>query len=139
MLDWKEYIATVLQDGSIADIAIVGCTPKNKRIWACRSGGVLGQITSREIEVIIDKDRKSILQNGITISGKKYSIIRDNMLLEKNPSMDVRTLGDEGRSICIGKSSKALMFLMGQKGVHGGVVNKKMHDLVDSLNRNGNI
>ncbi|XP_072373650.1 profilin-3-like [Scyliorhinus torazame] len=139
MLDWKEYIAAILQDSTIADIAIVGCTPKNKRIWACRSDGVLGQVTSQEIEVIIDEDRKSILQNGITIGGKKYSIIRDNMLLEKNPSMDIRTLGDEGKSICIGRSSRVLMFLMGQKGVHGGVVNKKMHDLVDSLNRNGNI
>uniref|UniRef100_UPI00398E98DC profilin-3-like n=1 Tax=Pristiophorus japonicus TaxID=55135 RepID=UPI00398E98DC len=139
MLDWKEYIATVLQDCTIADIAIAGCTPKNKSIWACRSDGVLGKVTSQEIEVIIDKDRKSILQNGITIGGKKYSIIRDNMLMEKDPSMDIRTLGDEGRSICIGKSSRAVMFLMGQKGVHGGVVNKKMHDMVDFLNRNGNI
>ncbi|XP_067838197.1 profilin-3-like [Heptranchias perlo] len=139
MLDWKEYIATVLKDNTIEDIAIVGCTPKNKTIWACRSDGVLGQVTSQEIEVIIDNDRKSILQNGITIGGKKYSIIRDNMLLEKDPSMDIRTLGDEGKSICIGKSSKALMILMGQKGVHGGVVNKKMHDMVDFLNKNGNI
>ncbi|XP_072113541.1 profilin-3-like [Mobula birostris] len=139
MLDWKKYVADVLQDSTIADIAIVGCTPKNKTIWACRSDGVLGQITAQEVEVIIDKDRKSILQNGITIGGKKYSIIRDNMLLEKDPSMDVRTLDDEGKSLCIGKSSKALMFLMGQKGVHGGVINKKLHDMVDFLNRTGNI
>ncbi|XP_055488276.1 profilin-3-like [Leucoraja erinacea] len=139
MLDWKAYVAAVLQDSTIADIAIVGCTPKNKSIWACRSDGVFGRITSQEIEVIIDTDRKCILQNGITIGGKKYSIIRDNMLLENDPSMDIRTLGNEGMSICIGKSTKALMILMGQKGVHGGVINKKMHDMVDFLSRNGNI
>uniref|UniRef100_A0A4W3KAB7 Profilin n=1 Tax=Callorhinchus milii TaxID=7868 RepID=A0A4W3KAB7_CALMI len=131
--------STVLNDSTIEDIAIVGCTPKNKIVWACKPDGVLGNVTSVEVEVIIDKDRKSILQNGITIGGKKYSVIRDNMMLEKDPSMDIRTLGDEGKSICIGKSSKALVFLMGHKGVHGGVLNKKMHDMVDFLNKNGSI
>lgn len=136
MGDWKAYINTVLKDKNIEDIAIVGHSD-NKSVWASKPGGLLAAISPQEVGVIIGQDRKGFLQTGITIAGKKCSVIRDNLLVDKDAVMDTRTKGGDSRSICIGKTPKALIFLMGKKGVHGGALNKKMHDLVANMKSKG--
>ncbi|XP_015280841.1 PREDICTED: profilin-3 [Gekko japonicus] len=118
MGDWKAYINTVLKDKNIEDVAIVGHSD-NKSVWASKPGGLLAAISPQEI------------------AGKKCSVIRDNLLMDKDAVMDTRTKGGDSKSICIGKTAKALIFLMGKKGVHGGALNKKMHDLIASMKAKG--
>lgn len=136
MGDWKAYINTILKDKNIEDVAIVGHSD-NKSVWASKPGGLLAAISPQEVGVITGKDRKGFLQTGITIAGKKCSVIRDNLLVDKDAVMDTRTKGGDSKSICIGKTAKALIFLMGKKGVHGGALNKKMHDLIASMKAKG--
>ncbi|XP_062981653.1 profilin-3 [Elgaria multicarinata webbii] len=136
MGEWKAYINTILKDKNIEDVAIVGYSD-NKSVWASKPGGLLAAISPQEVGMITGQDRKSFLQTGITIAGKKCSVIRDNLLVDKDAVMDTRTKGGDNRSICIGKTAKALIFLMGKKGVHGGALNKKMHDMIASMKVKG--
>uniref|UniRef100_K7G3E0 Profilin n=1 Tax=Pelodiscus sinensis TaxID=13735 RepID=K7G3E0_PELSI len=117
MGDWKSYINTVLKDKNIEDVAIVGHSD-NKSVWASKPGGLLAAISPQEV---------------VTIAGKKCSVIRDNLLVEKDAVMDARTKEADSKSICIGKTPKALIFLMGKKGVHGGALNKKIHEMIASM------
>ncbi|XP_074844708.1 profilin-3 [Carettochelys insculpta] len=132
MGDWKSYINTVLKDKNIEDVAIVGHSD-NKSVWASKPGGLLAAISPQEVGVIIGQDRKGFLQTGITIAGKKCGVIRDNLLVEKDAVMDARTKESDSKAICIGKTPKALIFLMGKKGVHGGALNKKIHDMIAGM------
>ncbi|KGL79715.1 Profilin-3, partial [Tinamus guttatus] len=80
-------------------------------------------ISPQEVGLITGPDRKA------TVAGKKCSVIRDNLLVEEDDVMDIRTKGGDSRSICIGRTSRALIFLMGKRGVHGGALNKKVHEM----------
>ncbi|XP_024077079.1 profilin-3 [Terrapene carolina triunguis] len=132
MGDWKSYINTILKDKNIEDVAIVGHND-NKSVWASKPGGLLAAISPQEVGVIIGHDRKGFLQTGITIAGKKCSVIRDYLLVEKDAVMDTRTKEGDNKSICIGKTPRALIFLMGKNGVHGGSLNKKVHEMIASM------
>ncbi|XP_078506740.1 profilin-3 [Lissotriton helveticus] len=132
MGDWKTYINSFLKDRNVEDVAIVGHAD-NKSVWASKPGGLLAAISPQEVGVIVGMDRKTFLQTGITIAGKKCSIIRDNLMIEGDWVMDLRSKAGDSRSICIGKTSKALVFMMGQKGVHGGALNKKVHDIIKTM------
>ncbi|XP_019372025.1 PREDICTED: profilin-3 [Gavialis gangeticus] len=136
MGDWKSYINTILKDKNIEDVAIVGHLD-NKSVWASKPGGVLAAISPQEVGVITGQDRKTFLQTGITIAGKKCSVIRDNLLVDKDAVMDARTKGGDSMSICIGKTPKALVFLMGKKGIHGGALNKKVHEMITTMKSQG--
>ncbi|XP_068792618.1 profilin-3 [Struthio camelus] len=129
MGDWKNYINCILKDRNVEDVAIVGHSD-NKCVWASKPGGLLAAISPQEVGLITGQDRNGFLQTGITIAGKKCSVIRDNLLVEKDDVMDIRTKGGDGRSICIGRTPRALIFLMGKKGVHGGALNKKVHEMI---------
>uniref|UniRef100_H3A465 Profilin n=2 Tax=Latimeria chalumnae TaxID=7897 RepID=H3A465_LATCH len=128
MAHWKEYVNTILKDNTIADVAIVGL--EDKKIWASKPEGVFLQIAPQEIDFILKEERKQVRENGIKIGGKKYSVIRDNLTIEKDATMDLRLMGGEGKSVCIAKTGKALLILMGQKGVHGGILNKKAFEVL---------
>ncbi|NXG29454.1 PROF3 protein, partial [Dromaius novaehollandiae] len=129
MGDWKNYINYILKDRNVEDVAIVGHSD-NKCVWASKPGGLLAAISPQEVGLITGQDRKAFLQTGITIAGKKCSVIRDNLLVEEDDVMDTRTKGGDSRSICIGRTSRALIFLMGKRGVHGGALNKKVHEMI---------
>ncbi|NXE47581.1 PROF3 protein, partial [Casuarius casuarius] len=129
MGDWKNYINYILKDRNVEDVAIVGHSD-NKCVWASKPGGLLAAISPQEVGLITGQDRKAFLQTGITIAGKKCSVIRDNLLVEEDDVMDIRTKGGDSRSICIGRTSRALVFLMGKRGVHGGALNKKVHEMI---------
>ncbi|XP_042673855.1 profilin-3 [Centrocercus urophasianus] len=126
---WKYYIDCILSDRNIDDVAIVGLSD-NKCVWATKPGGLLSAVSPYEVDLITGQDRKTFLMTGITIAGKKCSVIRDSLLVEGDNVMDVRSKGGDSRSICIGRTPKALIFLMGNRGVHGGVLNQKIHDMI---------
>ncbi|NXV94022.1 PROF3 protein, partial [Calonectris borealis] len=129
MYYWKYYINSILADRNVEDVAIVGLSD-NKCLWAAKPGGLLAAISPQEVALIMGQDRKTFLLTGITIAGKKCSVIRDNLLVDEVNVMDIRSKGSDSRSICIGKTPKALIFLMGKKRVHGGTLNQKVHDMI---------
>uniref|UniRef100_A0A3P9J060 Uncharacterized protein n=1 Tax=Oryzias latipes TaxID=8090 RepID=A0A3P9J060_ORYLA len=49
----------------------------------------------------------------------------------------VSTAGEPTYNVSIGKTVKALVVLMGKEGVHGGQLNKKVHDMADYLRKSG--
>ncbi|NWZ47035.1 profilin-3 [Haliaeetus albicilla] len=126
---WKCYVNSILADRNIEDVAVVGLSD-NKCVWAAKPGGLLAAISPQEVGLITGQDRKTFLLTGITIAGKKCSVIRDSLLVDEDNVMDVRSKGSDSRSICIGKTPKALIFLVGKKGVHGGALNQKVHDMI---------
>ncbi|NWI67807.1 PROF3 protein, partial [Todus mexicanus] len=125
---WKQYLNSILEDSDIEDVAIMGLS--DKCMWAAKSGGLLAAISPAEASLIMSQDRETFLLTGITIAGKKCSVIRDSLLVDEDNVMDVRSKGSNSRSICIGKTPKALIFLMGKKGVHGGALNQKVHNMI---------
>ncbi|NXL90658.1 PROF3 protein, partial [Alectura lathami] len=129
---WMYYINCVLSDTSIEDVAIAGLSD-NKRVWATKPGGLLAAISPQEVGLITGQDRRTFLLTGITVAGKKCSVIRDNLLVEGGNVMDVRSKGSDRRSICIGRTPNALIFLMGKRGVHGGPLNQKVHDMIAGM------
>ncbi|NXW94475.1 PROF3 protein, partial [Alopecoenas beccarii] len=129
---WNYYINSILADRNVEDVAIVGLFD-NKCVWAAKPGGILAAISPQEVGLITGQDRKTLLLTGITVAGKKCSVIRDNLLVDEDNVMDVRSKGSDSRSICIGKTIQALIFLMGKKGVHGGALNQKVHSIIVSM------
>ncbi|XP_078286770.1 profilin-3-like [Rhinoraja longicauda] len=136
MSDWKNYINSILKDKNVEDVAIVGHA-NNKAVWASKPGGILAAISPQEVSMLMGQDRKTFLQTGITIGGKKCSVIRDNLLVNNDEVMDVRMKGGQCKSICIGKTIKTMVFVMGKRGVHGGVLNKKVHEMANYLKQKG--
>ncbi|XP_032869232.1 profilin-3-like [Amblyraja radiata] len=136
MSDWKNYINSILKDKNVEDVAIVGHV-NNKAVWASKPGGILAAISPQEVSMLIGQDRKAFLQTGITIGGTKCSVIRDNLLVNNDGVMDVRMKGGQCKSICIGKTIKTMVFVMGKRGVHGGVLNKKVHEMASYLKQKG--
>ncbi|XP_032845424.1 profilin-3 [Tyto alba] len=130
MMDyWKYYINSILADRNAEDVAVVGLSD-NKCVWVAKPGGLLTAILPQEVGLITGQDRKMFLLTGITIAGKKCSVICDNMLVDEDNAMDIRSKGSDSRSICIGKTPKALIFLVGEKGVRGGALMQKVHDMI---------
>ncbi|KFV48401.1 Profilin-3, partial [Gavia stellata] len=115
---WKYHIKTILVDRNVEDVAIVGLSG-NKCVWATKPGGLLAAISPQEVGLITGQDRKTLLLTGVC----------DNLLVDEDNMMDVRSKGSDSRNICIGKTPKALIFLMGKKGVHRGALNQKVHSM----------
>ncbi|KAM9067528.1 profilin-3 [Sminthopsis crassicaudata] len=136
MGDWKTYISAVLRDQRIDDVAVVGHSD-NRCVWASRPGGLLAAISPQEVGILTGPDRRSFLQSGISLAGRRCCVIRDHLLEEDDGVLDARTKGLDGRSVCVGLTPKALIVLMGRRGVHGGTLNKTAHHLIRGLRFQG--
>lgn len=136
MGEWKGYISAVLQDQRIDDVAIVGHSD-NLCVWASRPGGLLAAISPQEVGVLTGHDRCTFLQEGLSLAGRRCYVIRDHLLAEGDGVLDARTKGLDGRAICVGHAPRALLVLMGRRGVHGGILNKKTHELIHWLRTRG--
>uniref|UniRef100_A0A663M281 Profilin n=1 Tax=Athene cunicularia TaxID=194338 RepID=A0A663M281_ATHCN len=110
------------------DVAVMGLS--DRRVWAAKPGGLLAAISPQEVGLIRGQDQKMFLLTGITIAGKKCSVIRDNLLVDDDNVMDIRSKGSDSTSICIRPKLSHLTFLMGEKGVHGGALSQRVHDMV---------
>ncbi|NXN53681.1 PROF3 protein, partial [Rynchops niger] len=110
----------------VEDVAI----PDNDCVWEAKPGGLLAATSPQIVGLITGQDQTMFLLMGITIAGKKCSVIRDNLMVDEDNVMDVRSNGSNSRSICIGKTPEALIFLMVKKGVRGGALNQKVHNMI---------
>ncbi|NXW60006.1 PROF3 protein, partial [Eurystomus gularis] len=122
----------ILANRNIEDVAIMGLSD-TKCMWAAKPGGLFTAISPEEVGLITGQDWKMFLLTGITVAGKKCSGICDNLLVDEDNVMEVRSKGRDSRSICIGKNPKALIFFMGKKGVHAGTLNQKAHNMIVSM------
>lgn len=128
-----------MADGSCQDSAIVGYTDA-KYVWASHVGGTFTNITPEEIDVLTGKDREGFFTNGLTLGSKKCSVIRDSLLIDGDWTMDIRTKSQGGEptyNITVGRAGKALVFVMGKEGVHGGQLNKKAFQMAEYLRKSG--
>ncbi|XP_031162852.1 profilin-2 isoform X1 [Sander lucioperca] len=138
-MSWQSYVDNLMADGSCQDAAIVGYTDA-KYVWASSVGGTFANITPEEIDVLIGKDRMAFFTSGMTLGNKKCSVIRDSLLLDGDWTMDIRTKSQGGEptyNISVGKAGKALVFVMGKEGVHGGQLNKKAFMMAEYLRKSG--
>lgn len=53
----------------------------DKCVWVAKPGGLFAAILSQEVALIAGQDWKTFLLMGITVAGKKCSVIRDNLLV----------------------------------------------------------
>ncbi|XP_023150651.1 profilin-2-like isoform X2 [Amphiprion ocellaris] len=138
-MSWQSYVENLMADGSCQDSAIVGYTDA-KYVWAAHAGGAFNNITSQEIDVLIGKDRETFFTNGLVLGSKKCSVLRDSLLDDGEWTMDIRTKSQGGEptyNISVGRAGKVLVILMGKESVHGGVLNKKAHDMPSYLRNSG--
>lgn len=67
-----------------------------------------------EIDVLIGKDREGFFTNGLTVGGKKCSVIRDSLYIDNDFTMDIRTKSQGGEptyNIAVGKAVRGKAFL----------------------------
>ncbi|XP_046893049.1 profilin-2-like isoform X2 [Hypomesus transpacificus] len=131
-MSWQSYVDNLMADGSCQDSAIVGYTD-SKYVWASSPGGTFSNISSDEIDILIGKDREGFFTGGLTLGQKKCSVIRDSLNVDGDWTMDIRTKSQGGEptyNITVGKAKKALVVIMGKEGIHGGLLNNKVHSMV---------
>ncbi|XP_051470996.1 profilin-3-like [Apus apus] len=102
-------------------------------VLVAKAGEFLTAISPQEVDLITGQDQKMFLLMGITTASQKCSVINYNLLVGEHNMIGVRSKGSDSRSICVGKTSKALIFLMGNKEVHGGVLNQNAQDMIVDL------
>lgn len=78
-------------------------------------------------------DRRTFLQTGLSVAGRRCCVIRDHLLLEGDGVLDAHTKGLDRRAVCVGHTPRVLLVLMGRRGVHGGILNKTVHKLIHGL------
>ncbi|XP_001517647.1 profilin-3 [Ornithorhynchus anatinus] len=136
MRDWRILVEAVLRPGRVEDVAVVGHSA-NRCVWASRPGGLLAAISPQEVGVLTGPDRRSFLLAGFRLAGRRCYVIRDHLLLDGDGVLDGRTAGPEGRAVCVGRTPKVLVVLLGRRGVHGGLLNKTAHSLIRLLKSQG--
>ncbi|KAK5869796.1 hypothetical protein PBY51_024486 [Eleginops maclovinus] len=138
-MSWQTYVENLMADGSCQDAAIVGYTDA-KYVWASNVGGTFANIKLEEIDMLTGKDRVAFFTSGMTLGNKKCSVIRDSLHVDGDWTMDIRTKSQGGEptyNVSVGKACKALVFVMGKEGVHGGQLNKKAFQMADYLRKSG--
>ncbi|MEQ2311431.1 Profilin-2 [Ameca splendens] len=138
-MSWQSYVDNLMSDGSCQDAAIMGYTDA-KYVWAACPSGTFNNITPAEIDVLVGKDREGFFTSGLTLGGKKCSVIRDSLQIENDWTMDIRTKSQGGEptyNISVGKAAKVLVLVMGKEGVHGGGLNKKAYSMAKYLRDSG--
>lgn len=138
-MSWQSYVDNLMGDGSCQDAAIVGYMDA-KYVWASYVGGTFANITPDEIDVVIGKDREGFFTSGLTLGNKKCSVIRDSLQIDGDWTMDIRTKSQGGEptyNVTVGRAGKALVFVMGKEGVHGGQLNKKAFQMAEYLRKSG--
>ncbi|KAM9311647.1 profilin-3 [Gastrophryne carolinensis] len=132
MFDWRTCLSTFLNEEQVEDFAVVG-HEGHRCVWAAKPGGLLASISPQEVEVIVEEDREILLRTGLTIAGIRCCVIRDNLFLPGDSLMDLITKGNNNRPICIGRTPTTLVFLMGKAGPYGGIMNKKVYDIIRNM------
>lgn len=137
MSEWADYIKAILKDKLTEDVALVGFY--NKAVWASKPGGFMAAISPPEVQALMGRNRANLLEIGTTVGGQKVLIIRDSMMGGEAEArfVDLRTKGVDGKAMTVVKTHKALVFLMGRRGVHAGLIHKKALAVASYLRQHG--
>ncbi|XP_032835028.1 profilin-2-like [Petromyzon marinus] len=136
-MSWNSYVENLMAMGKFTDAAVVGIATKT--VWASH-GKLLANITAAELDVILGKDRQKFFINGLTLGGAKCSVLRDQLNLADDWTMDLKTksaAGEPTLNISIASASKALVVAVGKDGVHGGEINTEAFKVARYLRDNG--
>ncbi|XP_062404511.1 profilin-3-like isoform X2 [Sardina pilchardus] len=137
MSNWADYIKAVLKDKLTEDAALVGFY--NKAVLASKPGGFMAAISPPELEALMGRDRRNLLETGATVGGRRVLVIRDGMMGSETELRfaDLRTKGADGMAITVVKTHKIMVFLMGKRGVPAGFIHKKACAIASYLKDNG--
>ncbi|XP_066526198.1 profilin-1 [Hoplias malabaricus] len=132
-MSWDSYITTLTGNDWLDDAVIVGHTPGQESVWASSPGGFLKDITAAEVKVLVATDRSGLFANGVTLAGRKCTVLRDGLNLEGQHTMDIKMKTSDKYPdpfpFTIGKTMKALIIAKGIKDAHGGKVNPPVFDM----------
>ncbi|XP_016107504.1 profilin-2-like [Sinocyclocheilus grahami] len=88
---------------------------------------------------MIASDRSGLFSNGVTVAGKKCTVLRDALNVDGQNTMDIKMKTSEKEpdpfSFTIGRSHKAIIIAKGVKDAHGGKVNPPVFDMTAYLRK----
>lgn len=88
---------------------------------------------------MIASDRSSLFANGVTLAGRKCTVLRDALNVDGQNTMDIKMKTSEKEpdpfSFTIGRSHKAVIIAKGVKDAHGGKVNPPVFDMTAYLRK----
>ncbi|XP_067301544.1 profilin-1 [Pseudorasbora parva] len=138
-MSWDSYISSLTKSEWVDDAAIVGIAPGQESVWASAPGGWLSQVTAAEVQAIVSSDRSSLFANGVTLAGRKCTVLRDALNVDGQNTMDIKMKTSEKEpdpfSFTIGKSQKAIIIAKGVKDAHGGKINPLVFDMATHLRK----
>ncbi|XP_067117666.1 profilin-1 [Osmerus mordax] len=143
MSGWDGWLSNLMGDenNGLQEGAIVGHTPGQESVWVASPVGTLGKITVAEIKMLVGKDRSPLFSGALTVGGVKCTTLRDALLSEDVKTLDLKTKVYDGQpdtfGISIAKTPMALIICKGQKDTHGGVLNKRVSELAEKLQKAG--
>ncbi|XP_067828401.1 profilin-1-like [Heptranchias perlo] len=136
---WQGYIDSLTSDNLCRDAVIIGIegTPA---IWASVPSGNFSQITPEQVKAVIGENRAPILQNGIVLGSRKYTVVRD--CLHCDCFLDIKSKciapNDEACSATISKSNKVLVIVEARSSKEpAGCMNKRAFDMAEHLSKSG--
>ncbi|KAG9269434.1 profilin-1 [Astyanax mexicanus] len=138
-MSWDSYIQNLTKSDWLDDAVIVGHTPGQESVWASSPGGWLNGVTAAEVKAIVASDRSGLFANGVTLAGKKCTVLRDALNVDGQNTMDVKMKTSDKDPdpfpFTIGKTMKALIIAKGVKDAHGGKVNPPVFDMTAYLRK----
>ncbi|XP_043088552.1 profilin-1 [Puntigrus tetrazona] len=138
-MSWNSYIDSLTKSEWVDDAVILGCTQGQESVWAAAPGGWLSQVTPAEVKAIVASDRSGLFANGVTLAGRKCTVLRDTLNVEGQNTMDIKMKTSEKEpdpfSFTIGRSMQALIIAKGVKDAHGGKVNPLVFDMTAYLRK----
>ncbi|XP_016107494.1 profilin-2-like [Sinocyclocheilus grahami] len=109
-MSWDSYISSLTKSEWVDDAVILGCTAGQESVWASAPGGWLNQVTASEVQAMIASDRSGLFSNGVTVAGKKCTVLRDALNVDGQNTMDIKMKTSEKEpdpfSFTIGRSHK---------------------------------
>ncbi|XP_076842284.1 profilin-1-like [Brachyhypopomus gauderio] len=138
-MSWDSYITNLTGGDWVDEAVIVGHTSGQESVWASSPNGFLKNITAAEVKALCDTDRSKLFAGGVTIGGKKCTVLRDALHVDGQNTMDLKMKTSEHDphpySFTVGKTCKALIIAKGVKDAHGGKVNPLVFDMTAYLRK----
>ncbi|XP_056092572.1 profilin-1 [Rhinichthys klamathensis goyatoka] len=138
-MSWDSYISNLTKSEWVDDAVILGLTPGQETVWASAPGGWLSQVTAGEVQAMIASDRGTLFANGMSLAGRKCTVLRDALNVDGQNTMDIKMKTSEKEpdpfSFTIGRSQKAIIIAKGVKDAHGGKINPLVFDMTAYLRK----
>ncbi|KAM4675852.1 profilin-2-like [Discoglossus pictus] len=133
---WQKYISEVMEDGICSDAAVLSTGQQPLKVLACHPGGIFEKLKKAEIEQLLSPNREILLTKGVTLGGRRCTVIRDLLHLEGH--MDLRTKperdGDLAHAVTLVKVGESCsLLLLGTYGTQGGSLNYKAAQMARNI------